>query len=321
MNTNTTTKYVRDRLVHFDHVISQLDLHDPCPAVNRIFEELVIFCCFTQITSFTYERLIETDPVFKASCKNLNNLFSNYEYQLERYWAKMYTFDEYSILLENFPDIDDYRRSIQVEMNILRELDIQFTQSSLLNDEGSSTVTKIAFIGSGPMPISSMLILGEYAPFINIYNIDKSHEVNQLASIVSQRLLSEHLSTRMHFITCDISQRPLPSELDSILKECQLIFVAALVGDNETAKLDILQNITVGSSEKTEMKTIQHIVTRTTDGLRQVLYPKLSVEKIAMLQSTISDDQNNNRKQLLQIESIVHPQSDTRMSIVVVKKL
>jgi hypothetical protein len=74
------------------------------------------------------------------------------------------------------------------------------------------------------------------------------------------------------------------------------------------------------SSADTKVRTIQHIVIRSTDGLRQVLYPKLNVEKIVMLQSTTNGDQNNNKKNLLQIESIVPPQNDTRMSVIVLKK-
>jgi nicotianamine synthase len=212
MNINTATSSVRDRIVQFDHIISQLDIFDPCPAVNNIFEQLVVFCCSTQMPSLTFERLIETDPVFKASCEHLSSLLSDYEYQLEKYWAETYAFGEHPIPLENFPDIDDYRRSIRLEMNVLQGLGIRFAQSPLLNNECSSVVTKIIFIGSGPLPVSSMLILSEYAPFVDVYNIDKSHEANQLASIVCQRLLPAHLFKRMHFITCDINRRPLPFE-------------------------------------------------------------------------------------------------------------
>ncbi|UJR18132.1 hypothetical protein I4U23_005032 [Adineta vaga] len=322
MNTDIPISSVRDQLVHFDRVISQLNLLHPTSAVDRIIKELSTFCCSTQISSATFERLLETDPILKASCEHLNSLLSRYEYYLETYWAKRYASSKHSIRLENFPDIDDYRQSVQLEMNILRDVGIQFSQSSVPNDDDNSMVTKMVFIGSGPLPISAILILSEYAPFTDIYNIDRSHEANQLASMVCKRLLPVHLSARMHFITNDISQRPIPFKLNSILRECQLIFIAALVGESESSKLDILRNIITNSFEGTEIGTVQqqHILIRTTDGLRQVLYPKISVETIGMLQSNTSDDPNKNGENLLQIESIVHPQNDTRMTIIIARK-
>ena len=54
------------------------------------------------------------------------------------------------------------------------------------NDEIGLLVNKIAFIGSGPIPYSSMVILHDHAPFSDIYNIDMYQEANQLASIISE---------------------------------------------------------------------------------------------------------------------------------------
>lgn len=321
MSIDKATNYVRNRVIHFDHIISQLDISDSCADVSGIFEELIWFCCLTQIPSVTFNSLLEADFVLKMSCENLNRLLSRYEYQLEINWARKFVASGRLIGLESFPDIDDYRRSTRLETDILWELGVRFARNPISSNECRAIVTKMVFIGSGPLPISSMIILSEYAPFIDIYNIDISEEANQLACVVSQRLLPAHLSVRMHFITYDVSQRPIPFEIDSILKGCQLIYVAALVGENEATKLDILRNIIVDSSDYTKVRTVQHVVIRTTDGLRQALYPKITAEKISMLQSDATNDQDNSRRNLLQIESSVHPQNNTRMSIIVAKKL
>lgn len=92
-------------------------------------------------------------------------------------------------------------------------------------------------IGSGSLPISFMVILNEYASFTDIYNIDMSKEANQLLPVVCQRLLPIHLFMHMHFITYDISHQPIPSEIHSILKECQLIYSFELVAENKSCKI------------------------------------------------------------------------------------
>lgn len=319
-NTDKASSSVRDQLVYFNRVISQLDLINPTADVTCIFNQLITFCCSTTMPSSTFECLCTTDAVFKASCENLSRLLSRYEYQLETSWAKTYAFSKHLATLESFPDINDYRSSIQLEVEMLCNVGVQFMQSSTPIREGNAVVTKMAFIGSGPLPISSMLISSEYAPFTDIYNIDLSEEANQLASLASCRLLPENRHTRMHFVTCDVSQRSALSELGSVLKTCQLIFIAALVGASEQAKLDILENLVSVLSADNEANTIQHIVIRTTNGLRQVLYPKLSVQTIAALQPKNGADPDQNRRNMLQIESVVHPRSDTRMSLIVIKK-
>lgn len=320
MNLDKTVASIRDQVIHFDHIISQLGLLDPRPDIAREIDELVLFCCSTAISSVTFQYLMDTDPVFKASCKTLNRLLSQYEYQREKHWAKLYASDDHHLSLENFPDINDYRQSIRLEMDSLEKIGIRFVQSLRSNDECNNMVTKMVFIGSGPMPISSMLILNEYAPFTDIHNIDMSEEANQLASKACQQILPQHLARRIHFITHDMKQRPMPLELRSILKECQLIFIAALVGDNEDVKLQILRNILETLFEDTTKGRTQHIVIRTTTGLRQVLYPKIGVETITMLNQKMNDNQNDNFVGSLEIESIVHPGNDTRMSIIVIKK-
>jgi nicotianamine synthase len=322
MSLSTATSSVRDRLVHFEHVISRLDSLEPCPAVDHIFKELCEFCCSNPISPFVFEHLLHTDLVLKASCTNLNRLLSRYEYHLEKSWAMILGSGEQSMLLDSFLDIDDYRRSVQLEMNVLQDLGIRFTSNSV--DELNvitSLVSKIVFIGSGPLPVSSMLILSEYAPCVDIYNIDRNHEANQLASIVCQRLLPAHLSTRMHFITHDIGERPFPSELNLILKESELVFVAALVGENPVTKLDILRSIVEDSNGDSKERKLAHIVIRTTDGLQQVLYPKLSVEAIATLQSSVTNDLGTLPKNVLQIESICHPGTGTRMTVIIARRL
>lgn len=107
---------------------------------------------------------------------------------------------------------------IQCEMNMLTKLGVQLSINSISNDNDTSLlVNKIAFIGSGPIPNSSMIILNDFVPNADIYNIDMSQEANKLASIIVEQVLPSYLSKCMHFITQDINEKPLPVQLKSIL--------------------------------------------------------------------------------------------------------
>ena len=311
---------VREQLIRFNNDISQLDLLNPSPEVTHLFNELLKFCCSTPLSSFVFERMLETDSVVEATCDNLRLLRSRYEYNLEMNYAKIYAHTGNQNLIQNYFDDGNYHQLVRLEMDMLRELGIFFSQNSRPNGKDNPLVTKIAFVGSGPIPASSILILREYAPSVDIYNIDISYEANQLASIICGRLLPSNLFKAIHFITQNISEEPIPMEVESILKDCQLIFLAALVGHNELSKLDILRNLTKHSKNDADRKAVQHIVIRTTDGLRQVLYPKLSVESIKTLpMSTICDGHNNENMALLEIQAINHPQNDVAISIIIAK--
>ncbi|CAF1469660.1 unnamed protein product [Adineta steineri] len=320
MEFSLTKNFIRKQLIQFNSIISQFDLLDPSPQVTHLFNELLIFCCSTPICSLKFERMLETDSVLKTVCENLRNLRSRYEYHLEIHSAKIYASNANQSLIEHFFDDGDYHRLIQLEIDMLRNLGIQFPQNLPLNDKLNSVVTKIAFIGSGPIPVSSMLILTEHTPFVDIYNIDISHEANQLASNVSKQLLPSHLFERMHFITQDINQKPLPFHIESILKQCQVIFLAALVGTDDLAKLSILQNIVKHSKNESDQRLTQHIIIRTTDGLRQVLYPKINLKTITKFQLALDNDElNNKNKASLEIQAISSPQDHIPITIIVAK--
>lgn len=315
-----TSYSVRKQLEDYNNAISQLHLLNPSPKVIHLFNELRTFCCTTPLHSFTFERMLENDTVLRAICDNLCRLRSQYEYHLEMNWAKIYASNENQNFIEHFSEDGDYRRLIQLETDMLQDIGIYFCQDSLPNDKCTSLVTKVAFIGSGPIPISSILILSEYAPFIDIYNFDISSEANQLASIICERSLPSHLFKRMHFITQDVSQKSISFEVESILKECQLIFLAALVGHNEETKLNILEHIIMHAKNNVNKELVQHIIIRTTNGLCQVLYPKISAKSIQRLQVFRSYDINNNKKEApLEIRSISPVQADNPISIIIAK--
>jgi hypothetical protein len=250
--------------------------------------------------------MLQTDFILKATCKNLCHLFARYLFYREIHTARICATDQRQSLEEYLKDRQTYEKLIQCEMDMLTELGVHFDNNSTVNNENemSVLVTKIAFIGSGSIPNSSMTILNDYAPYADIYNIDMCEEANQLASMISKQILPSHLSKRMHFITQDITEQPLPVQVKSILNQCQLIYLATVVGMDELEKLNILKNIVNHSNNDLEQKPIQYFVIRTTEGFWQIFFPKITAEKIAMLQANVGDDIN--KKFLFQIKAIQH---------------
>ncbi|CAF1240685.1 unnamed protein product [Adineta ricciae] len=317
-----TSNSIRETLIDYNKAISQLSLFNPSSEATKLFDELLKFCCSTALDPSIFERMLETDLVLQAVCDQLRRSRSQYEYYLEQNLAKIYTTNPGLNLIEQFSDDGDYHRLIEFEINMLHELGIRFSQSSIPNDTSNILVNKIAFIGSGPIPISSILILRKYAPFADIYNIDVSHEANQLALSITKQLLPGHLIERMHFITQDIGQKSIPIEVESILKECEIIFLAALVGHDEMTKLDILRNVVKHSKNESNLTKVQHIVIRSTDGLCQVLYPKLSPELIITLEASSSNETRNNKQNIsLDIRKVSLSENGSAISTIIAKMI
>ncbi|CAF0909311.1 unnamed protein product [Adineta steineri] len=304
MEVSTADNIIRDRLIQLNNAFSQLNITEHSPEVIRMFDELVTFCFSNEISSSIFNYMLEQDTDLAAACENLCRLFAFHGFSVELKSARICAADKNQNVNDYFKHRHSYEELIQFEMNILQEFGVHLAKSPTINDESDLLITKVAFIGSGPIPTSSMIILSDHGPFVDIYNIDMCEEANQLASIISEQVLSPHLSKRMHFITQDISQNPLCDNVKSILNQCQLIYLAAYVGMNELEKLEILRNIVNQSTDEFNPKTKQYFVIRTAEGLYQVLFPKIKAEKIAMLQATTNDiNQEIKKKFLFQVKS------------------
>ncbi|UJR16914.1 hypothetical protein I4U23_003812 [Adineta vaga] len=296
---------MRDRLIQLNTELSQLDITEFSPQIVDLFDELITLCSSSKdMNSSSVDHMLQTDTELQISCENLRRLFALYGLYGEIRAAKICAVDRNHNFSEHFKHRKGYEELIQCEINMLQELDVYLAKNLTNNNaETDFLVTKIAFIGSGPIPTSSLIILNDHGPCVDIYNIDMCEEANQLASVLSEQILSPDLFQRMHFITQDISEHPLPNNVRTILNECQVIYLAAYVGINELEKLDILQNLVCQSNNDVIIKKPkQYFVIRTADGLYQILFPKITPEKIEMLQVTTND--HKNKKTLFHVEKV-----------------
>ncbi|XP_019096437.1 PREDICTED: nicotianamine synthase 1-like [Camelina sativa] len=120
-------------------------------------------------------------------------------------------------------------------------------------------VPKIAFVGSGLIPLSPIILAKTRLPNTMFHNFDIDPQANALAS----RLISgdPDLSTRMIFHTTDLLKMT-----KEVLSDYDVVFVAALVGLDKKAKVKAIEHL-----EK-HMAPGSLLMLRSRHGLRAFLY-------------------------------------------------
>lgn len=159
-------------------------------------------------------------------------------------------------LLSSFPYYENYLDLAKLECSTL-EIYLE-----TCSPDCRPSPCKLAFIGSGPMPLTSFCVLDRYAE-ATVHNIDRDLEALKL---------SEELATkcgygdRMTFSNEDVSVANGATP-GTNWRSFQVVFLAALVGMDTASKIDILS----GLVKKLESGTL--IVARSARGMRAVLYP------------------------------------------------
>lgn len=122
---------------------------------------------------------------------------------------------------------------------------------------------KLAFIGSGPLPLTSLCILDIF-PSAYVHNIDRDPSALSISKSLSAEL---GYAGRMSFACVDVSVQQDEIKDATKWNEFDVVFLAALVGMDTISKLAILQGLA------TRMKPGTLLVVRSAKGLRGVLYP------------------------------------------------
>ncbi len=120
-----------------------------------------------------------------------------------------------------------------------------------------------AFIGSGPLPLTSLCILDIY-PTASVHNIDRDSAALQASQALCNRL--PHAG-KMSFACTDVSSDDVASAKSTDWKSFDVVFLAALVGMDTHSKLAILESLA------RKLRPGALVVVRSAKGLRSVLYP------------------------------------------------
>ncbi|KAH7544642.1 hypothetical protein FEM48_Zijuj01G0007400 [Ziziphus jujuba var. spinosa] len=253
--------------------ISKLESLRPSKEVNSLFTHLVKLCTVPLVIDIT-----SLPKEVQAMRESLINLCGRAEGLLELEFSTFLT--KVPQPLNNlilFPYYGNYVKLANMEYKILHQ-------------NGVVRPKKVAFVGSGPMPLTSFIMATYHMKSTHFDNFDIDEKANELAG---QIVASDgELEKRMKFETRNIM------DVKEKLGEYDCVFLAALVGMNKEEKVKILEHI------RKYMKEGGILLVRSAKGARAFLYPVVEEHDLVGFD----------------VLSIVHPTNDVINSVVLVRK-
>ncbi|XP_021912740.1 nicotianamine synthase-like [Carica papaya] len=163
-------------------------------------------------------------------------------------------------------------------------------ENTILNQNGVVSPKKVAFVGSGPMPLTSIVMATNHMKTTHFDNYD----IDGVANDVARRIVASdpEFERRMKFVTCDAM------EVKEKLEEYDVVFLAALVGMTREEKAKILGHV------HKYMKNGGFLVVRSAKGARAFLYPAVEDHDL----------------QGFELLSVYHPNDDVINSVFLVRK-
>jgi hypothetical protein len=244
----------------------------PCPEVDRLFGELVGLVLATAPDDES--RLLD-DAAVVAIRGGLHALCSEGEYQLELAWARRIAAspsprDE----LERFPYVDNYRQLTRMELDLLATV-------------ADRPVRRVAFVGSGPLPLSSLLVAAGLG--VAVDNVDRDAEAVALGEQVTATLGPGLTRAPLTFRRADVTHVDLSGY--------DVVVLAALVGAGEPEKRAILGHLAASMSPGAVL------LARSARGVRSLLYPAI--------EATALDG--------FDVQAVVHPTDEVVNSVVLAR--
>lgn len=199
--------------------ISKLHTLHPSREVDHLFTELVLTC--TPPSSIDVSKMGR--KVEDMGC-NLIRLCGQAEGLLESHFSSILG-SNYSNPLHHlsiFPYYTNYLKLSRLEFDLL-------TQHLIKNSNNNVVPSKVAFIGSGPLPLTSIVLATVHLKTTVFHNYDVDLSANSKA----RRLVASDrdLSKRMFFHTANVVDVS-----GAALGEYEVVFLAALVGMDREEK-------------------------------------------------------------------------------------
>jgi nicotianamine synthase len=261
------------QIMQIHATISKLESLRPSKQVNTLFTHLVKLC----IPPSSID--IETLPQeVKTMRESLIKLCGKAEGLLELEFSTFISLTPNPMKnLTLFPYYGNYIKLANYENKILKE-------------NGVVNAKNVAFIGSGPMPLSSIILATHHMESTQFDNFDIDEKANEVASkiVASDKALEK----RMKFVTQDIM------EVKEKLGQYDCIFLAALVGMSRGEKMKVLGHI------RKYMKEGGVLLVRSAKGSRAFLYPIVD-------ENDVMD---------FEVLTIFHPTDDVINSVVLLQK-
>ncbi|WCJ43051.1 Nicotianamine synthase [Euphorbia peplus] len=231
-----------EKIINLYDQISSLKTLKPSKDVDTLFTNLVQTCIPTV-----------TIDVNKLSIK-LQNMRSNLIKLCGQ--AEGYMEAHFSNILASYETPLNHLNVFPYYSNYLKLSHLEF---SILTNHVIHVPKKIAFLGSGPLPLTSIVLASKHLASTTFHNFD----IDPLANSMATRLVSpdSDLSKRMFFHTTNVL------DVGDELKEFDVVFLAALVGMDKETKVKIIDHLAKF------MAPGGVLMVRSAHGARTFLYP------------------------------------------------
>jgi nicotianamine synthase len=257
--------------------IAKLPSLSPSPEVNALFTELVTAC--VPPSSIDVEQL---EPEAQEMRGRLIRHCSEAEGLLEAHYSDLLAnFDNPLEHLELFPYFSNYVALSQLEYGLLAR------------HVPGPPPSRLAFVGSGPLPLSSLVLAARHLPApARFDNYDICGEANERA----RRLVrgDQELAGRMTFRTSDVADVTLD------MASYDVVFLAALVGMAAEEKARVVEHL------GRHMAPGAALVVRSAHGARGFLYPIVDPEEI--------------RRGGFEVLAVHHPEGEVINSVIIARK-
>lgn len=253
--------------------ISKLESLRPSKQVNTLFTQLVNLCilpCSIDVRDLPEELQVKRESLISL-CGEAEGLL---ELEFSTFLAKS---PKAISNLNLFPYYNNYLKLAKLEHDIL-------VRNGVLKPK------KVAFVGSGPLPLTSLVFAMNHLKSTHFDNYDFDEKANTLArQIVASDV---ELEKRMKFVTKDVM------EVREKLGEYDFIFLAALVGMNKEEKVKVLEHV------RKYMKEGGILLVRSVKGPRAFLYPVVEEHELVGFE----------------ILDIFHPTDEVVNSVILMRK-
>lgn len=244
---------------------------EPGDEVDSLFSRLVESCLAADERTAAE---VLADPEVARLGPRLVELCSTGEYLLERRWAEeVVASRDPRRTLARFPYYGNYERLTRMELHALR-------------GASAAPVRRVLFVGSGPLPLTSILLAGRYG--LSVDNVDQDAPACRLGASLAAGL---GLAGSLEFVEADARSLGSVADYDAV-------FLAALVGLDEREKESVIRRVGEG------MRPGASLVVRTAHRLKTLLYPRVDPASLAGLEPQV----------------IVEPVNDVVNSVIVAEK-
>lgn len=217
----------------FDRIL-KLDTLKPSKKTNDAFSDLVAFCERNSDVNLKQDQI-----------QKLRELSSVAEYEMEVYWAK-------KILASKNPNKE--LETFWYYKNYEQLVDLEYLNVICLY----KSIQKILFIGGGPLPLTAILLCKKYGLTCTI--LEKDSESYSISVTLVEKL---GLSSNVTIINTDAEKYNGYNKFD-------LIYLAAMVGHDETTKSNIISLI------HTKIRKGKLLLCRSSHGTRKLLYTPIA---------------------------------------------